>query len=365
MTQAIADVFKQHNYKAGNYTVKYQSCDDSTAQAGKWDSATCSANASAYARRQRHRRHRHLQLRLRRDRDPDAQQGAAGGHGQPGQHVRRPDARGPGTAPGEPEKYYPTGKRNYIRVVAADDFQGAADAHWPRTRRQARVHPERQGGVRAGRGQQLPARREEARASRSSASRPGTRRARTTSRSCSRSRRRILTPMFLGGLICENGGQLIKDKVSVLGPNTGKVKLSPLTASPRRPPSRAPARPASRTPRGCTCPSRAAAGEADRRGQDVRDRVQEGPNVSTMEPYTAYAAQAAEMMLRDRGVRRQPPGDHRPAVQDKVTERHPGLVHHQHERRHQLEPGHLRRHQGGKLKTYKVITPPTSLVAAS
>src|SRR5581483_554015 len=32
------------------------------------------------------------------------------------------------TQPGEPNKYYPTGKRNYIRVVAADDFQGAADA---------------------------------------------------------------------------------------------------------------------------------------------------------------------------------------------------------------------------------------------
>ena len=35
---------------------------------------------------------------------------------------------GPGTAPGEPGKYYPTGKRNYARVVAADDYQGAADA---------------------------------------------------------------------------------------------------------------------------------------------------------------------------------------------------------------------------------------------
>ncbi|HEY6053023.1 MAG TPA: branched-chain amino acid ABC transporter substrate-binding protein, partial [Gaiellaceae bacterium] len=29
---------------------------------------------------------------------------------------------------GEPGKYYPTGKRNYVRIVAADDFQGAADA---------------------------------------------------------------------------------------------------------------------------------------------------------------------------------------------------------------------------------------------
>ena len=36
--------------------------------------------------------------------------------------------KGPGTSAGEPGKYYPTGKRNYVRVVAADDYQGAADA---------------------------------------------------------------------------------------------------------------------------------------------------------------------------------------------------------------------------------------------
>ena len=37
-------------------------------------------------------------------------------------------AAGPGTAAGEPNKYYPTGKRNYARVVAQDQYQGAADA---------------------------------------------------------------------------------------------------------------------------------------------------------------------------------------------------------------------------------------------
>ena len=31
--------------------------------------------------------------------------------------------------------------------------------------------------------------------------------------------------IFLGGLLSENGAQIIKDKVSVLGPNDGKVKL--------------------------------------------------------------------------------------------------------------------------------------------
>ena len=50
MTKAIAYMFKQAGYKAGKYTVGYQSCDDSTAQAGKWDSGKCAANAGAYAR---------------------------------------------------------------------------------------------------------------------------------------------------------------------------------------------------------------------------------------------------------------------------------------------------------------------------
>jgi len=33
----------------------------------------------------------------------------------------------PGSAPGEPEKYYPTGKRTYLRIVPIDSIQGAAD----------------------------------------------------------------------------------------------------------------------------------------------------------------------------------------------------------------------------------------------
>jgi branched-chain amino acid transport system substrate-binding protein len=34
------------------------------------------------------------------------------------------------TEEGEPEVYYPTGKRNYMRTVPADDIQGAAGANW-------------------------------------------------------------------------------------------------------------------------------------------------------------------------------------------------------------------------------------------
>jgi branched-chain amino acid transport system substrate-binding protein len=36
----------------------------------------------------------------------------------------------PGIEEGEPDQYYPNGVRNYCRVIAADDIQGAAGANW-------------------------------------------------------------------------------------------------------------------------------------------------------------------------------------------------------------------------------------------
>src|SRR5205085_9392501 len=49
MTNAIAFILGQAGWKAGSTTLAYQSCDDATAQAGKWDSGKCSTNANAYA----------------------------------------------------------------------------------------------------------------------------------------------------------------------------------------------------------------------------------------------------------------------------------------------------------------------------
>jgi branched-chain amino acid transport system substrate-binding protein len=131
MTRAIKYVFQQHNWKAGKYTLAYQSCDDSTAQAGKWDSGKASANANAYAQNSSvvgvigtfnsGAAEIEIPILNRAPNGPIAMISPANTyvgltHG------------GPGTAAGEPGKYYPTGKRNYARVVAADDFQGAADA---------------------------------------------------------------------------------------------------------------------------------------------------------------------------------------------------------------------------------------------
>ncbi|HMB81960.1 MAG TPA: ABC transporter substrate-binding protein, partial [Vicinamibacterales bacterium] len=131
MTRAIKFVLGQHGYKAGKYTLAYQSCDDSTAQAGKWDSGKASANANAYAQNSSvigvigtfnsGAAEIIVPVLNRAPNGPIAMVSPANTyvgltHG------------GPGTAAGEPGKYYPTGKRNYARVVAADDFQGAADA---------------------------------------------------------------------------------------------------------------------------------------------------------------------------------------------------------------------------------------------
>ena len=50
MTEAVRFVLEQRDFRAGPYTVGYQSCDDSTAQAGDYDLYKCFSNAKAYAR---------------------------------------------------------------------------------------------------------------------------------------------------------------------------------------------------------------------------------------------------------------------------------------------------------------------------
>jgi branched-chain amino acid transport system substrate-binding protein len=131
MTKAINFILKQRGYKAGKYSVAYQSCDDSTAQAGKWASEKCSANAQAYAQNRAvigvigtfNSGCAEIVIPIL-NRAPSGPVGMV----SPANTYVGLTHGGAGTAPGEPQKYYPTGKRNYIRIVAADDFQGAADA---------------------------------------------------------------------------------------------------------------------------------------------------------------------------------------------------------------------------------------------
>ena len=48
MVRAIEFVLEQADNKAGDYTIEFESNDDATAAAGKWDEAKCSENARNY-----------------------------------------------------------------------------------------------------------------------------------------------------------------------------------------------------------------------------------------------------------------------------------------------------------------------------
>jgi branched-chain amino acid transport system substrate-binding protein len=214
MTRAIAFILKQHNFKAGKYSLAYQSCDDATAQAGKWDSGKCSANANSYAQNSS------LLGVIGTFNSGCAEiiipilNRAAGGPiamVSPANTYVGLTHPGPGTAAGEPGKYYPTGKRNYARVVAADDYQGAADAVLAKSLGVKKVFilndKEAYGlGV--------------ATNFKNAATKLGTKISGFTAWDGKASSYEALAVkikasgaqgVFLGGLICENGGKLIKD----------------------------------------------------------------------------------------------------------------------------------------------------------
>src|SRR6266496_3047539 len=128
MNKAIAYVLDQQGWKAGKYKIAFQACNDASAQLAKWDPTKCSANAHAYA-------------------GNSSLLGVIGTYNSGCAAIEIPvlnKAPGGGLAmvspgntyvcltepgsickPDEPDVYYPSGKRNYIRVVPNDAVQMA------------------------------------------------------------------------------------------------------------------------------------------------------------------------------------------------------------------------------------------------
>jgi branched-chain amino acid transport system substrate-binding protein len=121
--------------KIGNFTIKYTDLDDSSAaNNGDWDGAVEQQNANKAAA------------------DPDAMV-YIGTYNSGAAKLSIPILNAaclvmispantyPGltkavegvTQPGEPDSYYPGGYRNYARVIATDDAQGAAGAEWAKS----------------------------------------------------------------------------------------------------------------------------------------------------------------------------------------------------------------------------------------
>jgi branched-chain amino acid transport system substrate-binding protein len=131
VANAIEFVLRREKFRAGRYAVGYQSCDDSTTQLPYPSPARCAANARAYARNTSvigvigsftSRCSMVLLPIVNRTRA-----GPLAMISSSNTYVGLTRSA-PGTAPGEPGKYFPTGTRSYVRIVAADDLQAAANA---------------------------------------------------------------------------------------------------------------------------------------------------------------------------------------------------------------------------------------------
>jgi branched-chain amino acid transport system substrate-binding protein len=127
MVNAFKLAIEQAGGKAGPFKVEYASLDDSTAQAGSWTPEATQANARKVVLESRDGAAVYLgELNsgataislpiLNEAGVPQISTNTAVGL----------TAEGPGTTPGEPAKYYPTGERTYFRTVPKDDIQGAA-----------------------------------------------------------------------------------------------------------------------------------------------------------------------------------------------------------------------------------------------
>src|SRR3954469_24434028 len=121
---------KQHGGKAGKYTIKYVSLDDSTASAGKWDAGQTKSNARKAAQDDN-------TIAYIGEFNSGASANSIPTLNEAGILQVSPSntalgltKSGDGAEPGEPAKYYPTGKRTYGRVVPIDTIQGAAQAQY-------------------------------------------------------------------------------------------------------------------------------------------------------------------------------------------------------------------------------------------
>jgi branched-chain amino acid transport system substrate-binding protein len=126
LVKGIQLAMSQANNKAGDVTVNYTSLDDSTAQSGNWDPQQTASNARKAAQDKK-------AIAYIGEFNSGASAVSIPILNQVGLAQISPantyvglTTNEPGSAKGEPDKYYPTGKRTYARIVPRDSIQAAA-----------------------------------------------------------------------------------------------------------------------------------------------------------------------------------------------------------------------------------------------
>ncbi len=228
MNDAIRLVLEGAGWSAGGTRVAFQACDDSEADTGLWSKAQCQSNARAYAA------------------DPSVlgvigtynsgcaeaiapilSQAPGGGLAMvsPGNTLICLTQTSPSCENGEPKSLYP-GRRTYARVVPNDAYQGAGLAGFAKGKKLKRVFvlyaakdPTSLGQAKTFRG---AARKLGIQIAGFRAWNPEAGSYTSLMRTAGRA---MPNAILLAGLTEQNGAKLIKDKVAVLGPNDGAVKL--------------------------------------------------------------------------------------------------------------------------------------------
>ncbi len=126
LVNGIKLALAQAGGKAGQWTVNYQSLDDSTAAAGSWDAGQTAANARKVATDPK-------TVYYIGEFNSGASEVSIPILNQAGIPQVSPantyvglTTNLPGSAPGEPTKYYPSGTRTYLRIVPIDSIQAAS-----------------------------------------------------------------------------------------------------------------------------------------------------------------------------------------------------------------------------------------------
>jgi ABC-type branched-subunit amino acid transport system substrate-binding protein/streptogramin lyase len=147
MTDAIRQVLRGNDFRAGRFTIGYRSCDNSTRQTGNFENRRCAANANAFARADKV-----VALIGPYNSDcatleiPILNRAPGGPLAMIGPTTTYQGlTRGPGMSPpngyrNEPQVFYPSGVRNFVRLPPGDDQLAGAQAILARQLRLKRVY---------------------------------------------------------------------------------------------------------------------------------------------------------------------------------------------------------------------------------
>ncbi len=230
MNDAIGLVLETAHWRAGHTSIGFQACDDSSKKTGLWTEAICKANAKAYAA------------------DPSVlavigtyNSGCAeieipilgrAPHGgvamvSPGNTAICLTQSSPSCTGGTPKSLYPKA-HNYARVVPNDAYQGAGLASFAKSEHLQNVYVLYAGGDPTSEGQ---AKTFQGAAEKLGITVAGISAWNENAKNYEKLMAKVAATkpdgILLAGLTEENGAQVIKEKVAVLGPNsgTGAVKL--------------------------------------------------------------------------------------------------------------------------------------------